>query len=163
MKLFLNSEEKMSEKSTYREYDVVNVEDLADKTELTNLLLEMKGESFLYALSFESLRISVSQMNKLYEVLEAAHIELIFLNETTDFSLYLRKICEIEGKNIRYRTNKGLLRAKEKGIVGGRPSISEQQKELIYKLYHIQKLSLREIATQCNVSLGTAYKYAKNS
>ncbi|MGX6962260.1 helix-turn-helix domain-containing protein [Vagococcus xieshaowenii] len=163
MKLFLNSEEKMSEKSTYREYDVLTVEDLSDKSELSKLLIEMQGESFLYVLSFESLRISTAQMSKLFDLLDAAHVELVFLNETTDFSMYLRKICQAEIKSITYRTKKGIDNARTQGVVGGRPKTPKKTQEKIRELYYSRKLSLKQIAEKCNVSIATVYKYSKIS
>lgn len=71
------------------------------------------------------------------------------------------KIAEMEKKIIRERTTKGLQEARRKGRVGGRPKISEETIEQIRFLYNNNRYTLRQIAEECNISLGTAYKYVQ--
>ena len=59
------------------------------------------------------------------------------------------------------RTTRGLELARRKGRVGGRPKISKETINKIHELYHKQSLTLREISEQCDISIGTAYKYAQ--
>lgn len=58
------------------------------------------------------------------------------------------------------RTKEGLEKARLNGKIGGRPKINKEIAERIRFLYHTKKVPLRQIAADCNVSLGTAYKYA---
>jgi DNA invertase Pin-like site-specific DNA recombinase len=57
------------------------------------------------------------------------------------------------------RTSRGIQDAKVKGVIGGRPKVSDLKIEKIKYLYEKRGYTLREIADECEVSLGTAYKY----
>lgn len=77
-----------------------------------------------------------------------------------DVYLYmLEKIAQMEKTIIRERTSRGLEEARRHGRIGGRPKISQETVERIRFLYHNNKYTLRQIAEECNISLGTAYKY----
>lgn len=73
------------------------------------------------------------------------------------------KIAEMEKSVIRERTTKGLKEARLKGRVGGRPRISPETIEKIKSLYNHKRYTLRQIAQECNISLGTAYKYVQQN
>lgn len=62
---------------------------------------------------------------------------------------------------IKDRTTRGLEFARREGRIGGRPRVSKETIDEIYELYHNQALTLREVAEKCEVSIGTAYKYAQ--
>ncbi len=61
-----------------------------------------------------------------------------------------------------YQTREGIKRARELGVIGGRPQINDEVIEKIQTL-HKKKMSLRKIATACDVSLGTVHKYVHSS
>lgn len=109
---------------------------------------------------------------QLGEFLQRAHeqgINIVILKKEGIFKqLTDEAICSMvigisftEKKIIADRTTKGLAVARRQGRIGGRPKISEETIREIYHLYHEYSLTLREIAEQCNVSLGTAHKYTK--
>lgn len=52
--------------------------------------------------------------------------------------------------------------ARRRGKIGGIPKISKETVERIKILYNDRSYTLREIAEECDVSLGTAYKYVQN-
>lgn len=72
----------------------------------------------------------------------------------------LLKFGETDQAAYKIRTKVGLEKARLNGKIGGRPKINQEVAERIYFLYHTQKETLRQIASDCNVSIGTAYKYA---
>ena len=110
---------------------------------------------------------TIIQLGEFLEELTAKGIELVVINkknasETISNKVYMELVCsvsEAEKVTIRRRTTKGIEKAKSQGRVGGRPRISEQTIKQIKYLYHNQSYTLREIAEECDVSLGTTYKY----
>lgn len=70
-------------------------------------------------------------------------------------------LAEIESYVISERTTKGIQLAKDDGRIGGRPRVSQTKIEIIRHLYKNKKYSLREIADECHVSLGTVHKYSQ--
>lgn len=58
------------------------------------------------------------------------------------------------------QTKEGLERARRKGKIIGRPKIDSETAKRIYFLYHTQNETIRQIAMDCNVSIGTVHKYA---
>lgn len=110
---------------------------------------------------------SINQLSEFLQIIKEKEIELVVIDKGKCFSkiddeLYmdiLLQIAQDEKKVIKERTKQGILEAKRQGRVGGRPKISEEKIKRIRYLYHNQSYTLREIAEDCDVSLGTAYKY----
>lgn len=73
----------------------------------------------------------------------------------------LYHLALVEEMIIKRRTVASIRKAQEKGIVLGRPKIDRHLIKKIQKLHSLEKKTIREIATICNVSIGTAFKYAK--
>jgi len=81
-----------------------------------------------------------------------------------DNDVYLnlvKRIAETEKIIIKERTTKGLEEARKNGRIGGRPKISQEKINQIRFLYNNNRYTLRQIAEECNISLGTAYKYVQ--
>ncbi|MEG0285281.1 MULTISPECIES: recombinase family protein [Vagococcus] len=110
---------------------------------------------------------SIIQLSEFLELLRRKKIKLQILNKKMSQlsdDLYCDLIIEIakaEKKIISERTTRGLDKARSEGRIGGRPRVSEETIERIRFLYKFRAYTLREIADECNVSLGTAYKYAQ--
>lgn len=132
---------------------------LTEEENVEKLLYVLEGEERLMCVSFEELNLSLFEMNTLLEKLEKAHVSLQFLQEDVNFLTIYEKVLRQEKKSIRNRTTKGLKKARNEGRVGGRPKISRELVDRIVFLHKEKKLTLREIADACEVSLGTAYKY----
>lgn len=75
----------------------------------------------------------------------------------------LIKFAETDQAAIKLRTKEGLEKARINGNLPGRPRITKETAERIYFLYHTQKETIRQIAMDCNVSIGTVHKYANKS
>ena len=105
---------------------------------------------FLAELKEKGIQLVVVKKGAAYsDIDDAPYVEMIL------------KIAEMEKMIIRERTTKGLQEARRKGRVGGRPKISEETIEQIRFLYNNNRYTLRQIAEECNISLGTAYKYVQ--
>lgn len=65
-----------------------------------------------------------------------------------------------EEQIVKRRTETSIRKARENGKKIGRPTIQNELAERIYKMYLHEKKTIREIASACDVSVGTAYKYA---
>jgi DNA invertase Pin-like site-specific DNA recombinase len=74
-------------------------------------------------------------------------------------------LAEFERNIIRERTNAGLIAARARGRMGGRPKgIPEERMPIVYaaeSLYKERKLSVNEISKRLNISKATLYKYLK--
>ncbi|MDT2815819.1 recombinase family protein [Vagococcus carniphilus] len=132
------------------------VENLDAGDELVVYELRCLGKSiiqlaeFLNDLKERNIQLIVVKKGAAYsDIKDAAYVEMIL------------KIAEMEKMIIRERTTKGLQEARRKGRVGGRPKISEETIEQIRYLYNNNRYTLRQIAEECNISLGTAYKYVQ--
>lgn len=105
---------------------------------------------FLAELNEKGIQLIVVKKGDAYgDVTDSAYVEMIL------------RIAEMEKLIIRERTTKGLQEARRKGRVGGRPKISQETIEQIRFLYNNNRYTLRQIAEECNISLGTAYKYVQ--
>lgn len=132
------------------------VESLDSGDELVVYELRCLGKSiiqlaeFLSDLKERNIQLIVVKKGAAYsDIKDAPYVEMIL------------KIAEMEKMIIRERTTKGLQEARRKGRVGGRPKISEETIEQIRYLYNNNRYTLRQIAEECNISLGTAYKYVQ--
>ena len=65
--------------------------------------------------------------------------------------------------NIRQRTKEGLRRAKENGVVLGKPALTENKKQQIIKLYQLNSITISEIAKRLNISESSVYKTVRES
>lgn len=77
-----------------------------------------------------------------------------------DYFDELHSLAKIEKNVVTCRTKHSISTARENGSSLGRPAITVEQMERIYKLHRYEKKSIRQIAELCGVSVGTAYKYA---
>ena len=112
---------------------------------------------------------SIIQLAEFLAELKEKNIQLVVVKKGAAYSdiadgpyvEMILKIADMEKMIIRERTTKGLQEARRKGRVGGRPKISEETIEQIRFLYNNNRYTLRQIAEECNISLGTAYKYVQ--
>jgi DNA invertase Pin-like site-specific DNA recombinase len=93
-------------------------------------------------------------------------IQLVSLAENIDTrqngSLYFNLmdgLATMEQQLIKERTLVGLNEARKKGKIGGRPKIGPATIQKIRSLYFEDRETIQQISLQCNVSVGTCYKY----
>lgn len=138
--------------SNFIQLGVLNTAD-----QLEQLLRCLASETVLMCYDYASLQLTLSEFKVCYEFLKDHHITLQFLKDCPTFISHTIKLCEIDTAILSQRVKKGLVATREKGTVIGRPAVSPQTQMEIRKL-HQNRLTLREIATRCGVSLGTVCK-----
>jgi Site-specific recombinases, DNA invertase Pin homologs len=79
------------------------------------------------------------------------------------FFQILSSFNEYEVNNTRERVKIGLDKAREKGKVLGRPSITKSQFNKLIRLYQLNNLTVEEISRRCGIKTSTAYKYLKEA
>lgn len=139
---------------------------IIDEEEISNL---KKGDE-LIIYELKSLGKSITQLAPFFAYLDKNDIKLTILSKIYDYPNLSNKqmlnliteLADMESFIISERTTKGIQKARRSGRIGGRPKISNETIERIKYLYHSQSYTLRKIAEECNVSLGTAYKYIQD-
>ncbi|MBP1042769.1 recombinase family protein [Vagococcus sp. BWB3-3] len=113
--------------------------------------------------NFSSMGLQLTQVTQLLELIKEEQIKVHFLQKELDSDeQYLSLLYELsmnEKEVVSRRTRRGLRVAHEKGIVGGRPTITKKTIEKIQYIHLSQKKTIREISNECGVSLGTVHKY----
>ncbi|MGL4642974.1 MAG: recombinase family protein [Vagococcus fluvialis] len=136
---------------------------IIDEEELNSL--KRGDELVIYEL--KSLGKSITQLAKFLVYLDKKDVKLTIISKNYDYDEIsnrqmfnlIAELADMESFVISDRTTKGIKNARRSGRIGGRPKISDETIEKIQHLYHNQSYTLRKIAEECNVSLGTAYKY----
>ena len=136
---------------------------LSNKRTIQLVLRGMEPSDELIIYDYQSLAMTIAQYGNLLRELNRLGISLKFLNETKAKAKLLADLASYEKTLISQRTTQGLIRAKERGAVGGRPKIPLSIQKEIFVLYHKNRYTLREISIKLNISLGTCYKYSQMS
>ncbi len=117
----------------------------------------------IVVIDVESLDVSISQYDKIAQAVADNECELHFLEkDLSDDALYLQVLARIgkrDASMMSRRTHIGLEKAREHGKIGGRPTISPELINRIRTLHDVHRKTIREISTECGVSLGTVHKY----
>ncbi|WP_314061432.1 recombinase family protein [uncultured Vagococcus sp.] len=137
--------------------------------ELEAAVEELSSGDKLIVFELICLGKSIIQLADFIAELTEKGIELIVLEkdealkelDDSIFTAMITSMAQMEKAIIRERTSRGLEEARRNGRIGGRPRISEETVERILFLYNNNKYTLRQIAEECNISLGTAYKYTQ--
>ncbi len=135
--------------------------------ELDSLLEKINEGDKIVVYELVCLGKSVIQLADFISALEEKGAELLVINKDVEeqgidektYISMIKKLANMEKHIIRERTSRGLEEARRHGRIGGRPKISEETVARIKFLYHNNKYTLRQIAEECDISLGTAYKY----
>ncbi|MGX7030254.1 recombinase family protein [Vagococcus zengguangii] len=162
MKLYVNNElEQTLSMEELQDYQVIELGPLNERVNYLELLAKLGEEKEFYVWKYEALDLNLLAVKRLLDNLKEQGISLRFVNEEENFLAYLMDIGEREKNYLATRTKRGLKRAREKGNFGGRPRVNEEIIEKVRSLYFEKRLTYREIATECNVSIGTVHKYSK--
>ena len=162
MKLYVNNEiENNLDVVQVKDYQVVELGPLNEKDNFLELLNQLGDEKNVYVWNYDALDLNLLAVKRVLDSLEEQNIQLHFVNEKDNFLTYLIDIGEREKNYLATRTKRGLLLAREKGNYGGRPRVNPEIIEKVRNLYFEKRLTYREIAAECNVSIGTVHKYSK--
>lgn len=148
--------------------DDIYIEEEAVKGDVMDTLLSKvkAGDTIV----IESLRVfekTLKELKGLFSVLSEKGVRLISVSDQFDSSkpalgyevleLLIRNETAVRSQLVKRQ----LALSKSLGITLGRPAIGEEKVADILRLHVSEKLSMREIADICEVSLGTVHKYVK--
>jgi len=150
----------------YKEYLDVESGSKEQRNGLNQLMADAHKRMFDIVLvwRFDRFSRSVKQLIDSLDYLHKKNIQFISYNDGFDTTtpagklsfVFISGIAEFERNIIQERVRAGLRKAKEKGIVLGRPSLNINK----YKVVQLrnQGKSIREIAKESNISTGSVCK-----
>ena len=112
-----------------------------------------------------------STILKIIEELKDCNIEFVSIKEDIDTStptgvlMYqlLGIFAEFELNNLRQRTKEGLRKAKENGVILGKPALTDRKKQKILDLYQLNSMPIKTIAKRLNISESSIYKTVREN
>lgn len=146
-------------KISQKESDYIKIPTLNSKKRLEELIEKIGNEKQIIFYDFRSLCITLTEFRALVDILSNKNIEIKFLNEKDYMIETIIRIGEIETNVISERVQNGIEVAKRKGKILGRPKIDQDVAKRIKFLYKQQNKTIREVANECDVSIGSVYKY----
>jgi DNA invertase Pin-like site-specific DNA recombinase len=137
------------------------------RTQLNNMIQNLNKEDKVVVTKLFVLADSTRHLLELLEVIDAKGAYLQSLHEGIDtsniprYTFYdiVKHLVEFQSDVISERTKKGLSRAKEKGIITGRPRKPDENVQRAIIMYQSKKYSLAEIKNETGISKSTLYRY----
>lgn len=148
--------------------DEIYIEEEAVKGNVMETLLgNLNSGDTIVVESLQVLEKTLKELKGLFRFLSDKEVRLISVSDQFDSSkpvlgyevldVLIRNETAVRGQLVRRQ----LALSKSLGITLGRPAIGQETVADIERLHVTQKLSMREIADICDVSLGTVHKYVK--
>lgn len=138
---------------------------LEESAELAKLITRLRAEDTLIVATLRVFGDDLEHLIPYVQQLQQQKIKLISINENLDSSkdiyfyfLFERLIIDRDEDRASFSTRRG---NRNREVVTGRPTIDAKLKRQIFELYNNQKMTMRQIVDECNVSLGTVSKYSK--
>lgn len=140
------------------------------RSELENCLKALREGDTLYIWRLDRLGRSLKELISLINQLQEMGCELVSIKENIDTSTPTGKLAfhlfaslaEFERELIRERTQAGLLSARARGRMGGRPQkLTDTEKVMIRQLMSDRSNSPTDIAKRFGVSRATVYSVTK--
>ena len=137
------------------------------RSELENCLKALRAGDTLYIWRLDRLGRSLKELISLVNRLQEMGCELVSIKENIDTSTPTGKLAfhlfaslaEFERELIRERTQAGLLSARARGRMGGRPQkLTDTEKVMIRQLMSDRSNSPTDIAKRFGVSRATVYR-----
>lgn len=141
-----------------------------NRPELENCLKALRAGDTLYIWRLDRLGRSLKHLVQLINQLQDMDCSLVSIKENIDTSTPTGKLtfhifaslAEFERDLICERTKAGLLSARARGRLGGRPQkLSEKEKSMIRQLMKDRNNSASDIAKRFGVSRATVYNITK--
>lgn len=140
----------------------------SERTGLTALMNALRAGDTVIIWRLDRLGRSLKNLIQLVERLETAKVGLRSLQENIDttssggklvFHLF-GALAEFERNLIRERTQAGLVAARARGRMGGRPKrLDPTKRALALKLYHERNHTIEQICQMMGISKSTLYNY----
>jgi DNA invertase Pin-like site-specific DNA recombinase len=142
----------------------------ASRPELDRMLDQLRKGDIVVVWRLDRLGRSLKNLIALVEQLADMGVGFRSLSESIDtttangrlFFSIMAALAEFERDLIQERTKAGLLSARARGRVGGRPTVMDaKKKDKARKLYDSRQHTVAEIAEMLNVSVATVYRHLK--
>lgn len=139
-----------------------------DRPVLEELLETLEAGDTLVIFKLDRLARGTQHLLELMSFFDAKEIKFVSIQNQIDTSSPMGKLmftimgafAEMEASLIRERVVAGLEAAKRKGVVLGRPRLSDEVAEAI-ELYENTEVEIEEILTTCGISKSTLYRHIK--
>ncbi|PCH94135.1 MAG: resolvase [Gammaproteobacteria bacterium] len=143
------------------------------RTGLDEMLTHIRAGDVIIVYKLDRLGRSLKHLINLINELAEMNVGLKSLNDPVDTTTaqgrlitnVFASIAEFERDLIRERTNAGLIAARARGRMGGRPEGISKEAETTAiaaeALYKEAQLSVQKIANKLNISKSTLYKYLR--
>lgn len=147
----------------------IEEESLENDRELEKLMNLLKKNDQLIVDSIGVLGKSIKDMTVFFERLSEKNVRLISKSDSIDskrderFYDLVSILYKVNLNCQKKLTKERIATSQSLGTIFGRPTIDDDIIKRINRLYEYEKLTMREIASQCNVSLGSVHKYLKQS
>ena len=143
-----------------------------DRAELKKAITTLATDDIFVVFKLDRLGRSVKDLIQIVEIIKqkGAHLKTSDgIDTSTPYGIFIfhifSAIAEMELGLIRERTKLGLIAAKIRGRVGGRPKgismLAMKKARIAEELYLSQDRSIQSICDHLNISKSTLYKYLK--
>ncbi len=154
--------------SAIREYECrevfLEVGEVKEDTELRRLLTVVAPGDTVVTTAVFVLGKTLSHLFAFLEKLRERQVRFVSVQEgidsaeTYEFFHYLALLTYNERETKRVLARQSIELSRRKGVQIGRPALSDETIKKIETMYNDRK-TLREIAAECDISLGSAHKY----
>lgn len=140
---------------------------ISNRPGLNNLIQKLRKNDELIVWRLDRLGRSLSYLVNFVNELSKKEIRFTSLTENIEtttnggkliFNIFA-SLAEFERNLIRERTIAGLMAARLRGRIGGRPTIKKEVVDMALDLYESKDYSINTICEITNISRGTLYKY----
>ena len=137
-----------------------------ERVKLHELLVYVKSGDTIVVWKLDRIGRSTKHLVDMMTFFEEKKVNFVSLNENFDTSTATGKLvfnifsslAQFERDLIIERTNAGLVSARARGRVGGRPKVDKEKISLAMKMYQDGKYTVREIVKASGVSKATLYR-----
>lgn len=140
-----------------------------EKKELEGLMNKMQPKDTLIVYDLLVFGQEIVKFERIIHTLSKSNIRLISVNNHIDTETddsFFNNVTTLNAMHlelIKYKTKNNIAKARKRGVKVGRPKIEAETISKIRYLHEQKKYSLRKIAEECAVSVGTVYKYVKSA
>ncbi len=142
----------------------LEVGEVKEDTELRCMLAMVQPGDTVVTTEVSVLGKTLSHLFAFLETLKEREVRFVSVQEDIDtaknqeFFHYLALLTHNERETKRLLARQSIEVSRKKGVQIGRPTLPEKTVEKIETMYNNRK-TLREIAAECDISLGSAHKY----
>lgn len=140
------------------------------RTNLKHMMNNLKPGDIVVIAKLFALADSTRHLVELLEILDKQQAYIYSMTENIDtsknaaytFKDIMKYLVDFQSDVISEKTKRGLIEAKQKGNVPGRPRKADENVEKAILMYQSQKYSLAEIKEETGISKSTLYRYLEN-